>query len=905
MTASPIKDIFEAHRNLLAFDKSLGLSLGLYKKQDQILGGVLSTKYSILKSPNLKPVFSLNPFQEQEKFFYKTQLLKEVGSLIEKSHLGKDDQLISDLISAAATTLNLFIQSNFTGPGNNIDIYKTTVNIDSDKQVEFDRECISYLSVDGEPAYTLTSHPHLLLISLTILKTLVEADSLKESSLIPFAKWWLVRSYIIQQSLIDNLSSTLHGDIFEHFNKKSLKTILDISDTDNENDESISKSPLSRYLQIVFYLELARVELIYNYDTRAEHSLKLAQQKSHLQFAITGYKAKRTKYQQHETSQLVFLAKSETDKDFQNDNDDSFDSLPPPIALELNSDLLLEKIKYTTQDKSLAEFDDYANLPESLRNLDPNSQPALQDADSALILLRIAYIKSTSPYDNVLTQRELQVIANRIIESPEGSVNWCLYSRSLWERSLQEASSAKTVERGTLQMQSLVDELGQNSSTFVTHSKDQVENLPERLSYIHQLVPLPKWAMDTKLAERYMMLGALKSALEIFERLEMWHQVGLCYAAVGQDKKAEEVLTNYLDKNPKDARAWSILGDITGKPEYWEKSWNIGKYAGSRRSLGGFYYSPPKSSGVARDVELSIKYLNDALQVNPLHFNTWFLYGCAGLETEQYTLAAEAFTRCVVIDEEDGKSWSNLSTALLKLGKRAEAFNALKRALRLASEAKNWRIWENYITIAMELGDWNQVLRGTRELLNIDGGKVESSLDVSVLEQLADILVKTEYPKEEEEETSDDKSEDLINKNASSKLDFFQRSALELFLQTLPPIITNNARLWKLVAKIELWRRKPWAALEAYEKGFRIFTHNPLIESDESVWNDAVEFCGDLVDAYVNLGPREGRHGAGNVVCSNWQFKARSSVRVLTGKGKKWWEDTPGWEKLQEIKDSI
>lgn len=96
--------------------------------------------------------------------------------------------------------------------------------------------------------------------------------------------------------------------------------------------------------------------------------------------------------------------------------------------------------------------------------------------------------------------------------------------------------------------------------------------------------------------------------------------------------------------------------------------------------MGSFYYMPPKNSGVERNIDLAIEYLNDALSVAPLHFNCWFLYGCAGLESEQYELAAEAFTRCVSIDDQDGKSWSNLSTSLLRLNKKMEAFNALKES---------------------------------------------------------------------------------------------------------------------------------------------------------------------------------------------------------------------------------
>lgn len=909
MTVNSAENIWKAHKHFLAFESN-SKSKSEFNISDSILGGALSTKYDILKEPVSSSIFSVDASLPDEDDSYADRLSSEVKRVAE-SIKPDDIQQYSDLLTIGASLLNIFVQSNFTGPGLTFDVYKTTVHgIDDasenkDAQKEFDRQCVRSLSVDGEPAYGLVSHPHILIISTTILKTLVNSTSLRDAKLRPFAAWWLCRSYIIWQSLLDNSSSTLYEQIFTVYIKNTFLEILDLPQTaitTDEYEESLDET--SNYLRILYYMELARAELIYNLDSRAEHSLKIAQQKSQLQFSITGMKARRTKFQTFDTAQFIFLAKSKNDKVMNTSSaasDNSID-LPPPIALELNSDLFLEKVNYTSGKNSDASdgsdtnvLENRDSLPEALRNIDPNNQPPLQDIDSALIMLKLGYIKSTSPYDNILTQEELLVMAGRLINSVEGSVNWCIYSHALWERSLIESLSAKTVERGTLQMQSLVDELGVNSSAFISHlsEKERTENIPERMAYIHQLLPIPKWTMDATLADRYLSLGSLKSALDIYERLQMWHQVALCYASVGQEESATETLTSYLEKEPNDARAWSILGDVTGKPEYWEKSWEIGKYAGSRRSLGSFYYMPPKNSGVERNIDLAIEYLNDALSVAPLHFNCWFLYGCAGLESEQYELAAEAFTRCVSIDDQDGKSWSNLSTSLLRLNKKMEAFNALKKATALASEGNNWRIWENYVTVAMDLEDWNQVLRGTRELLKIEDSKQETVIDLAILEKLVFILVSTEYPKSEGN-----------GEEGTKRLDFFQRSCIELFVNELPPLITNNPQLWKLVAKVELWRKRPWAALESYEKGFRIYTHMPQIETEEKQWDGAVDFCEDLVDAYISLGPMEGRHGDGSEVCKGWKFKAKSAVRVLTGKAEKWWADTPGYDKLMEIKET-
>lgn len=883
--------LFRSHVDLLVFDQTQ-----ISNKATGFAKDILEAKYdAILASPTLKPLFSISvnsvvdPAAETAiKTSYKS--LVEAAIKVIDADSDKSEDFYSLLIFAAIANLHLFIQSNFTGPALEIDPYQTTlvpVDEKSESVKLFNNACVEELTADGEPAYTLTSYPHLLIIANALLSHVSAASH----SLNAIANWWYSRSLLIHQSILNGAAASLHLPIFTSL---SVKTLEEITKNLTEEARDETKLPLSALLSTRFYSELARAQLQYDYDAKAEHSLKLAQQSSGLQYVLTGYKAKRTKFQQQETSQMICIAKSQIDKKTDEDDDNS---MPPPISLELNSDLLLEKVQYSIPSEDATSE---STIPESLKKIDPNNQPALQDIDNSIVLLRQSYIKSSSPYNNPLIQEELLAIANRIINNSPGTVNWCLYSRALWERSILESSSPKTVERGTLQMQSLVEELGQSTTgTFVSRSKDDKSgNISERLSYIHQLLPLPKWAMDAKLAEKFMSIGVLKSALEVYERLAMWDQVALCYAAVGQEEKGQEVLEDYLKKHPKNARAWSILGEITENPEYFEKSWEIGRYPSARRSLGQFYYNPPKHTKIERNIELAIKYLNDALTVNPLHYRTWFLYGCAGLETEQYDLAAEAFTRCVAIDETDGKSWSNLSTALLRLNKKQEAFNALKRAVRVTSEKKNWRIWNNYVTVAVELSDWSEVLRGTRELISIESSKNEDSLDLPVLEHLCHILVSTKYPEESSEVAAEESTE-------TPHLDFFQKSALDLFTNTLPSLITSKARLWKIVARVELWRNRPWAALDAYEKGFRIYTHLPTLENDEKVWDEAVEYCSDLVDAYTNLGPREGKFGDGSMVCSNWKFKAKSTVRLLIGRGKKWWEDSKGWERLEEIKQEI
>ena len=121
----------------------------------------------------------------------------------------------------------------------------------------------------------------------------------------------------------------------------------------------------------------------------------------------------------------------------------------------------------------------------------------------------------------------------------------------------------------------------------------------------------------------------------------------------------------------------------------------------------------------------------------------------------------------------------------------------------------------------------------------------------------------------------------------------------------LPKVITSSARCWRIVARVELWRKRPWAALECHEKAYRVMVHNPELESSETIWNEIVDACEDLVSAFESLGELPGKHGARDLVCKDWKYKARTTVRSLMSKGKDMWEDSPGWERLQNMKRDL
>ncbi|CAH2352532.1 essential for maintenance of the cell wall protein 1 [[Candida] railenensis] len=904
---------------------------------------VLKRYSDLLFSPKAKD--SLHVYPKNDLL----AVLKDYVNVIDENFTEKchSEELANfHLHLVAIAFLQTFIQINFTGPAlehNSSEEFFPGVDV---KMIQL--ESIQILNISGQQTYELMEGAIYFIVAELIFERLTKVTSsildseLKTDELIDYysnnnncsaetsnsaalkasVQWWMARALQVHISLLFEPASIL----------SSVSSLLLNPSVSNCLSPAIDgNAELQRTVQMIYYLECARTGIHNQTEHLSIPLLGKARKLSNFQFILSGAKAKRTKFQKYHTSALIVLAKSQESKLFSVTRTEE-DGKENPESFALDSDLLLEKPQYESledlefkeedSDKKRIKLDSFAddgsqsaasdseekllpiafrteNIPEELRSLDPNNQPGLSDLDNLQLLLRLTTLRQTSPSGNSMVDEELIALVSRALYTSSKQTNWSIFSRALWERSILETTKARTIERGILQMTSLVEEMGIKIKTRIIpqamedeSANNSTGSLPAsfRLRFIHQLPLMPQWTMDAKLAEKYMSLGVLRSAVEIYLRLNMVCEAALCYAAVGEEGEAEKLILERLEVNPKDARAISILGDIRQDPSMWEKAWEVGKYYKAQGSLSHYYYNPPRDSGLKPNIELAIKHMNVCLTANPLNYENWFFYGCCGLESQQYNLASEAFTRCVSLDETNSHAWSNLASALLRTDKTRPAFNALKKAIRCQGDSKqSWRIYENYLIVAAKLNEWSDVLIACRELINIKrDNSGEGSIDIPVVEKLVDILVATEYP------TGDDQT-----------LTYYQSSCIDFVCVLLPNVITTSARCWRIVAKVELWRKRPWVALECHEKAFRAVTHRPELEIDEVAWNEAVEACSDLIAAYESLGELPGKHGAGDVVCKDWKYKSRSTVRSLLSKGKAMWEDSEGWERLQEMKEEF
>lgn len=463
-----------------------------------------------------------------------------------------------NLFQIGVAALNSFLQANVTGPPllwTSTDlILPPDLRDDLDQLKKLRRQLILDLSLDGETVYQLTPRVELFCLAKCLLnhQKIVGDDAL--------FIWGRIRVNFWHQRMLNENVDSLQKIIYDD---------LDIVQHSISDQNSDTKAQ--------FLIERATIHIQHGLDIKAGDDLRSAARETRLEFALTGRLGKRTRFQQNELSQLVVLAKSAPEETPQNHlthearsnrvthklGIEKNGSASKPMNLDLNDDTLLEAISFSKETPT-SEIADEGTLSSALKSLDPADQPTLKPLDSIILLAFTSSITNTSPEDG-LTREETLPYATRVLMG--GSTNWQVYTQALLVRSRIEGYRSRTIERGVLQLQAVVDQViaettsnpsslamdslqasDESASTTFLRKPKASESAPvsERLLYIHQLASPTRWKLEAELADRWVSLGGLRTALEIYERLQMWAEVALCWAASDKEDEARKILWNQL-----------------------------------------------------------------------------------------------------------------------------------------------------------------------------------------------------------------------------------------------------------------------------------------------------------------------------------------------------------------------
>ncbi|XP_074642936.1 tetratricopeptide repeat protein 27-like [Tubulanus polymorphus] len=660
------------------------------------------------------------------------------------------------LLVYSIAALGLVTQNNWCGPPTE---EESSIFFSQNPENEASRNKLTHelcegLRIDGEAIYTLTKFVPALLLAKTILMDCRHMFKSCKS-----CEWWLLRYIYINQTMMDERSTTF----------KKLCTDLIISIEQNFLS-LIDKS--NRSVFVKFYVEASHISHYYYDYQKGVDYLKSGQQLAQLEIGLIGIKGKRTKFQKDSISVLTLSVQRIGDS-INVDNSPGINSeLPQNVAL--NHEVLLDKPK----------FDE-----------DPPVMPILTDFESALILHYGLSFKRNQGHSD-MAKEELLAYVEGILEQPN---NWNVMSHALFLRCMLEKDIMKKMERQFAQMELLAKQFTTTGDVTARNHLLITSQIP------------PNWKIEFELAHILLKIGSVKTALDVFLKLQRWDSVIECYQILGRREKAEETVREQLaiQETPE---LWCYLGDATSDCQYYEKAWEMSKHRCSRaQKMWGYrLFRENKYKECLEHFEL-------ALNLNPLqNVDVWFSYGCACMQSEEYIKGANAFRRFVALENDTYQGWNNLGACLVRAGEKPQAFKVFKESVKCNFD--NWRLWENVLLIGTDVGEFEESIRAYHRLLDLE----RKHSDCEVLTVLVR-AVKEDIP-------------DSNNRNSG----LLKPKLLELFGR-ITSKVTADSEIWRLYAELSDEGEK--SSLENREKVLHLLQKSQRAMTQGDQWLDDIKQC--------------------------------------------------------------
>jgi len=221
------------------------------------------------------------------------------------------------------------------------------------------------------------------------------------------------------------------------------------------------------------------------------------------------------------------------------------------------------------------------------------------------------------------------------------------------------------------------------------------------------------------------------------------------------------------------------------------------------------------------------------------------------------------------------------------------AFRALKQGLRYSYE--NWRMWYNYMIVAMDVGELQESCRALGRIVEQTGNKAGSlAVDEDVLDRLVGAVTRT--PVDPEETHSQDEIAPAASQNPNEGYGLY-RNVLRLFESTLLPRL-SSPRIFRAYARLLSWQSNWDEAIKVYLDAYRCSIAGTIEkgETDPTKWREAVTEVEEIVDILRNFGPR--------VEGYNWKLQGRSILRTFIGRTRDF-EDEPEWIRLTVLQEGL
>ncbi|KAH8886136.1 TPR repeat-containing protein [Thozetella sp. PMI_491] len=664
-------------------------------------------------------------------------------------------------LSISLAAFNAFLQANVTGPvlegAHRVEVIFTKATKDShgESLSAFRRACFRSLETDGLSPYSYIPHIELFTLARAIVTGLSPdargsnpqraGEGNLDGSEIPSVQWLLLRIHVWHYKLLSQ-SALGPGSTFSrsaHWTElPTLRAAIEKELAATEKEVLAKDGQFwTTDDKVQFLLEKANVLIMLGQDALAKDILRQAATSHGFVYALSGALGKRTKFQEKSTSQLVVVAKSGAAEP------GSTAPQTRPQALPLNDETLLENLEFTKEEAE--QEPPTSGLPPVLADLAPDDQPQLSPLDQIMLLAEATMKDAFSPAD-ALTAEEVLPFAVRVLS--DKSTNWQIYTQALLVRSRIELHRSRTMERGVLQMQAVVDQVLVDTAASAPASKSETEDtapatssdesIPSiqlttpgdsveevlaskptsffpaaeagqsasastRLQYIHALSSPPRWQLESELAYAWAGVGSMTSALEIFQRLRLWAEVALCHAsrAAAEDEdgrgssgedKAKTILRWCLFHRTPDAD-----GPNAPRPDEGATI-DISQFTPAD-FLGPARDPPPPNAPrlfcILGDIENDPSHYQRAWDISKHRFaRAQKSLGEYHLRQKDWAQAREAYNAAVAVNRHSPEMWNRLGDINLRIGNFADAAEAFRRSIALVGDAvgeEDARTWSN------------------------------------------------------------------------------------------------------------------------------------------------------------------------------------------------------------------
>ncbi|KAJ9137560.1 TPR-like protein [Pleurostoma richardsiae] len=809
-----------------------------------------------------------------------------ISSLI-AALLETPDAKLGDVDAAAASAvglaaLNAFLQVNVTGP-----VLEGASRVEaafdaafrSGQQERGDKEspstavkqlrerCFRLLDIDGVSAYSYIPNIELFCLAHYIFLTLLsdqDAAAVGDVSL----DWTRLRVHVWHYRLLSQ-PSLGPGSVF---NKSAswtdvptleevILTLLDQVEKDVMDD---SFGRWKKDDRVHFLLEKANICITLGLDAKAKEAVAAATELNRFVYALSGALGKRTRYQEKSTSQLVVLAKSSDAFARQAEAPEGERSNEPmavPESLALNDDTLLENIEYAEYGGQNGKTSD-SSLPVALQDVTPDAQPQLSPLDQIILLTQATLKDAFSPADE-LTSEEIMPYAERVIS--DKSTNWQVYTQALLVRSRIEVHRSRTVERGVLQMQAVVDQVVVDTTATSTTTATEIEEArtedanagvpaiqvtapnaappttikptsflrasdssgsapPQvRLQYIHALSSPPRWHLESELAYAWVGVGSLVSALEIFKRLRLWAEVALCLASSAA-KEDEDGRGSGGEERARAVLRWRLFHRTGTSPTNRSDEDDDTDISELKPSdFTGPEQTPPPPNAprlycILGDVESDPSHYERAWELsNHRYARAQKSLAEHYLQHRDWQKARLAYQKAVAVNRLNPELWGRLGDINLRLGAFEDAAEAFGRSIASAGDVlggEDARTWSNLGSALWSLYcEAVDELKSKKEEASLESaGRDQDSDDNDELEELAPAADTT--PKKRDPAT-------LLTQALAA----YKRGA---------SIAQDNWRIWENVITLASRVRPPAVAemVQALQQTIRIRSSEDALDDD-------------------------------------------------------------------------